>query len=116
MSYIDGFLIAVPEANKAAYLKMAEKTAVLFKEYGALRVMEAWGDDVRDGKVTDFRMAVKAEPGETVVFSWIEWPDKATRDKGQQTMMADERMQALGEIPFDGKRMVIGGFAPLLDA
>lgn len=116
MSYIDGFLIAVPEANKAAYLKMAEQTAVLFREYGAVRVMETWGDDVRDGKVTDFKMAVKAEPGETVVFSWVEWPDKATRDRGHQTMMSDGRMEALGQAPFDGKRMVIGGFATLLDA
>ena len=112
--YIDGFLVAVPTANKDAYRKMAEKGWVLFKEFGATQMMEAWGDDVPKGKLTDFYGAVKAEPNETVVFSWIIWPDKATRDAGQKKMMSDERMKSWGsEMPFDGKRMIFGGFLPI---
>jgi len=113
MSYIDGFLIAVPTARKADYLEMARKGAVLFKEYGAIRIVETWGDDVPDGKVTDFKRAVQATADETVVFSWIEWPSKEVRDAANARMMTDERMQM--EMPFDGKRMIYGGFAPILD-
>ncbi len=114
--YIDGFLVAVPTANKDAYRNMAEKGWVLFKEFGATQMMEAWGDDVPKGKLTDFYGAVKAEPNETVVFSWIIWPDKATRDEGHKKMMSDERMKSWGsEMPFDGKRMIFGGFMPIFD-
>ena len=96
---------------------MAAKAAAVFKEYGATRVVEAWGDDVPDGKVTDFRRAVKAEEGENVVFSWIEWPSKEARDAGWEKVMADERMKPdRDNMPFDGKRMFWGGFAPILDA
>jgi uncharacterized protein YbaA (DUF1428 family) len=116
MKYIDGFLVPVPTSGKQAYLTIATQAAVVFKEYGATRVVECWGDDVPDGKVTDFKRSVKAEGSETVVFSWIEWPDKATRDAGMKKVMADPRMQPGGEMPFDGKRMIFGGFAPLLDA
>ncbi len=114
MAYIDGFVIAVPTANKEAYRKMAEQAAVLFKKFGATRVVECWGDDVPDGKVTDFRGAVKAEANETVVFSWIEYPSKEVRDEAGRKMMEDPEMGKM-EMVFDGKRMIFGGFAPIVD-
>lgn len=117
MSYVDGFVVAVPAANKEAYRKMAAEAAPLFKELGATRFVECWGDDVPDGKVTDFRGAVKAKDGEVVVFSWIEYPSKEVRDAANTKMMADPRMKAMGEnMPFDGQRMIYGGFAPIVEA
>ncbi|EAS51529.1 conserved hypothetical protein [Aurantimonas manganoxydans SI85-9A1] len=115
MEYVDGFVVPVPAGNKDAYREMAVKFAPLFKEFGALRMVECWGDDVPDGKVTDFRRAVQAEEGEVVVFSWITWPDKATRDAGMKRVMEDPRMQPGGDMPFDGKRMIYGGFQVILD-
>jgi uncharacterized protein YbaA (DUF1428 family) len=116
MKYVDGFVVAVPAKNKEAYRELAAKAAPLFKEFGALRVVECWADDVPDGKLTDFRMAVKAGSDEEVVFSWIEYPSKEVRDAANATMMADPRMKALGDsMPFDGQRMIFGGFLPLLD-
>ncbi|MEI7871230.1 MAG: DUF1428 domain-containing protein [Alphaproteobacteria bacterium] len=112
--YIDGCLVPVPAGNKEAYRDMAAKSAALFKEYGATRVVEAWGDDVPDGKVTDYKGAVKATGDEKVVYSWIEWPSKEVRDEGWKKIMADSRMHQ-GGMPFDGKRMIYGGFAPILD-
>jgi uncharacterized protein YbaA (DUF1428 family) len=115
MSYVDGFVIPVPANGRQAYLDMAAKAAPIFHEHGAIRVVECWGDDVPDGKVTDFKGAVKAEEGENVVFSWIEWPSKEVRDAGMAKVMADARMHPDGAMPFDGKRMIYGGFAPMLD-
>jgi uncharacterized protein YbaA (DUF1428 family) len=115
MSYVDGFVVPVPEGKKEAYREVCNKVAVVFKEYGALRVVECWGDDVPPGKVTDFQGAVKAEKGETVVFSWIEWPSKEVRDAANKKMMDDPRMKPDQETPFDGKRMIFGGFAVLMD-
>jgi len=116
MGYADGFVIPVPADKKQAYRALAAMAAPIFREHGATRIVEAWGDDVPDGKVTDFKGAVKAEAGENVVFSWIEYPDKATRDAANAKVMADERMKPDGDMPFDGKRMIFGGFAPILDA
>jgi len=119
MSYIDGFVIAVPTANKEKFIAHARTLDPIFLELGALRVIEAWGDDVPDGKLTDFRRAVQAAPDETVAFSWVEWPDKATRDAGMKKMMEDPRMDpsAPGNppMPFDGKRMIFGGFEPVVE-
>ena len=114
MSYIDGFVIAVPEAKKQAYLDSASKFAVMVKEWGASRVVECWGDDVPDGTVTDFKKAVQAKNDEVVVFSWVEYPSKAVRDLANEKMRNDPNMKDW-DMPFDGKRMIFGGFAPLLD-
>lgn len=116
MGYVDGFVLAVPKANKEAYRQLAAKAAPLFMEYGATRMVECWGDDVPRGKVTDFYGAVLAREDEVVMFSWIEYPSKEVRDEANRKMLEDPRMQALGsDMPFDGKRMVFGGFAPLVD-
>lgn len=116
MKYVDGFVVAVPAENKEAYRELAAKSAPLFKEFGAMRVVECWSNDVPDGKLTDFRMAVKAQAGEEVVFSWIEYPSKEIRDAANAKMMSDPRIKALSDsLPFDGKRMIFGGFVPLLD-
>jgi uncharacterized protein YbaA (DUF1428 family) len=120
MAYIDGFVIAVPTANKQKFIEHAKTGDSMFMEMGAIRVIECWGDDVPVGKTTDFRMAVKARDDESVVFSWIEWPDKPTRDAAMARMTdpgnTDPRMDPeKNPIPFDGKRMIYGGFAPVVD-
>lgn len=120
MTYIDGFVIAVPTANKQKFIKHAKDADGMFIEMGAIRVIECWGDDVPEGKSTDFRMAVKAKDDESVVFSWIEWPDKATRDAAMARMTdpsnTDPRMDPeKNPMPFDGSRMIYGGFAPVVD-
>ncbi|MDB5374485.1 MAG: hypothetical protein JWP04_3127 [Belnapia sp.] len=116
MGYVEGFVVAVPAANKDIYRRCAAEAAPMFKEFGATRMVECWGDDVPEGKLTDFRGAVRAEPGEVVVFSWIEYPSKEVRDAANAKMHADPRMKAMGErMPFDGKRMIFGGFSTLLD-
>ena len=116
MTYVEGCVVAVPTAIKEAYRKHAADAAPLFKEFGVARMVECWGDDVPDGKVNDFKGAVQAKPDETVVFSWVEYPDKATRDAANQKMMSDPRMAQMGgEMPFDGKRMIIGGFDSIVD-
>jgi uncharacterized protein YbaA (DUF1428 family) len=115
MAYVQGFVVPVPTEKREAYRAMAAAVAPMFHEYGATRLVEAWGDAVPEGKVTDFNMAVKAKPDESIVFSWIEWPDKATCEAAQKKMETDERMKPDGAMPFDGKRMIYGGFIPLLD-
>jgi uncharacterized protein YbaA (DUF1428 family) len=115
MSYVDGFLLAVPTAKKEAYRRLAEMAAPIFLEHGALHCVENWGDDIPDGKVTDFRRAVKATPEENVVFSWIVWPSKEARDAGMKAFMEDPRLKEMTDMPFDGQRMIFGGFAPLVD-
>jgi uncharacterized protein YbaA (DUF1428 family) len=114
--YTDGFVVPVPEGKRDAYRELASKMAKVFREHGANRVVEAIGDDVSHGKVTDFYRAVKAEDGETVVFSFIEWPDKKVRDDAWAKIMADESMKPDGEMPFSGQRMFWGGFEPILDS
>lgn len=116
MSYVDGFVVAVPTANKAVYQKHAENAAQIFKEYGAVRLVECWGDDVPEGVVTSFPMAVKCKEDETVVFSWILWPSRDARNHGMKKMMADPRMQpATNPMPFDGMRVIYGGFDVIVD-
>ena len=113
MNYIDGFVIAAPTADKDKFVDHARRIDKFFIEMGALRVVEGWADDVPKGEVTDFHAAVQAKDDESVVFSWIEWPDKATRDAAMVRMQSDERMMA-EPMPFDGKRMIFGGFTPIL--
>ena len=115
MSYVDGFVIAVPTVNKQALIDHAGLFDPIFLEYGATRVLECWGDDVPHGKQTDFYRAVAAKDDEAVLFSWIEWPDKATRDAGMKQVMDDPRMGPDNPMPFDGARMIYGGFAPVVD-
>jgi uncharacterized protein YbaA (DUF1428 family) len=120
MSYIDGFVIAVPTANRQQFIDHARHVDAMFMELGATRVVECWGDDVKAGKVTDFRRAVDAKEEETVAFSWIEWPDKATRDRAMSKMddlmKTDPRWDpAKTPMPFDGKRMIFGGFESVVE-
>ncbi len=117
MTYVDGFVVAVPTANKERYRAMAEKGAAVFRDHGALKLVECWGDDVPDGEVTSFPMAVKCGPDETVVFSWILWPSREVRNAGMAKVMADPRLEGDDmEMPFDGKRMIFGGFQVILDS
>ena len=113
--YTDGFVVPVPENKAGDYQKLAAKMAKVFRQHGALRVVEAMSDDVPKGEVTDFYRAVKAEDGEKVVFSFIEWPDKSTRDTAWEKIMSDESLKPEGEMPFSGQRMFWGGFEPIHD-
>lgn len=115
MSYIDGFVAAVPDGNREAYLAHAAATALVFRRHGATQVVECWGDDVPEGKLTSFPMAVQRGEGETVVFSWIMWPSRAVRDAAWQAIMVNNEMSA-ADMPFDGKRMIFGGFEVALQA
>ena len=114
-SYTDGIIVPVKEAKREGYRAMASKMAKVFRQHGASRVIESLADDVSHGKVTDFYRAVKAEDGETIAFSFIEWPDKATRDEAWGKIMNDESLRPEGEMPFDGKRMFWGGFDKIVD-
>lgn len=113
MTYVDGFVAAVPRANKELYRVHSLAASKLFKEWGATRVVENWGDDTPKGEVNDFFTAVQAKDDEVVVFSWIEYPDKATRDAVMKRMMEDPAMSSVPDMPFDGKRMIFGGFSNL---
>jgi uncharacterized protein YbaA (DUF1428 family) len=116
MTYVDGFVAAVPTANRETYRAHAEKMAKVFKEHGAQKVVECWGDDVPDGQVTSFPMAVKRKDDETVVFSWVTWPSRKVRDEGMKKAMDDPRMQqGANPMPFDGKRMIYGGFETIVE-
>jgi uncharacterized protein YbaA (DUF1428 family) len=117
MAYIDGFVAAVPTRNRDAYRKHAEMAAPVFREHGALKLVECWGDDVPEGKLTSFPMAVQKKDDETVVFSWIVWPSRQSRDEGMKKVMADPRIQPdVNPMPFDAKRLIFGGFEVLVDA
>lgn len=116
--YVDGFVVAVPTANREAYRRHAAEAAVVFKAHGALSVVEAWGEDVPVGKINSMHTAVLRKDDETVVFSWITWPDKAARDAGWPKVLADPRMAGHenNPMPFDGQRMIYGGFDVIVDA
>ncbi|GJL93152.1 DUF1428 domain-containing protein [Hyphococcus sp.] len=118
MTYVDGYLIPVPNKNREKYRDMAARCAPIFKKHGALSVVECWGDDVPEGKLTSFPMAVKQEEGENVVFSWISWPSKAARDAGNKAAMEElhKMMNENDDMPFDGKRMIFGGFEAIVEA
>jgi uncharacterized protein YbaA (DUF1428 family) len=116
-TYIDGIVAAVPTANREAYRKHVQAVWPVFKEYGALKIVECWGDDVPDGKLTSMPMAVKKKDDETVVFSWIVWPSRQARDEGVAKVMADPRAKSdSNPMPFDGKRLIHGGFELLFEA
>ena len=114
MAYVDGYVIPVPHANKEAYHKLAHDMVALFKEFGAIDIVECWGDDIPKGELTDFFKAVQAKDDEGVVFSWMIWPSKEARDAGWAKMQTDERFAEHGPMPFDGKRMFFGGFEPIV--
>lgn len=117
MNYVDGFVLAVPTAKREEYRKLAERAALVFKENGALSLVECWGDDVPEGKLTSFTMAVQRKEDESVVFSWISWPSRSVRDIGMKKAMEDPRLAPEnGEMPFDGQRMIFGGFEVLVSA
>ncbi len=116
MKYVDGFVLAVPTRNKAAYVKMAKMSVKMFRKLGALRIVETWSADVPKGKWTDFYRSVKAKKTESIVFAWIEWPSRKVRNAAMKRMMADpQHGEMFKEMPFDGKRMIFGGFSTLLD-
>lgn len=115
--YVDGFVLAVPTANKETYRRYAADTGVVFRDHGALSLVECWGDDVPEGRVNSLHTAVLRAPDETVVFAWITWPDKATRDAGMQKVFADPRSAGpKSSMPFDGTRMIFGGFEVIAQA
>jgi uncharacterized protein YbaA (DUF1428 family) len=119
MTYVDGYVIPIPLANKEKYRVLAEKVAPYFRKHGALRVVECWGDDVPGGKITSFPMAVKCNDDEGLVFSWVEWPSKAVRDEGMKKAMDDmtaDPEMGPENMPFDGKRMIFGGFEKIVEA
>lgn len=116
MKYVDGFVLAVPNKNKQAYIEHASKAAAVFKEYGVLSLAECWGDDVPEGQTTSFPLAVKCQADETVCFSWLTWPSKEVRDKNMEKLMEDPRIHPDNNpMPFDGKRMIFGSFEVIVE-
>ena len=116
MTYVDGFVAPVPDANKEEFIKHARIAAEVFKRHGALKVVETWGDDVPEGKVTSLPMAVKCKEGESVVFSWVVWPSKEVREKGMAALMEDPDMsEEANPMPFDASRLIYGGFEVVLE-
>ena len=115
MSYIEGFVVPVPTANRTAYREMSAKLAPMFHELGAISLVECWGEEVPDGNVTDFKRSVALKPDETVVFAWLVWPSKQVREAAGEKMKTDPRMQPSKDNPFDAKRMIYGGFEIMLD-
>ena len=116
MEYVEGFVVAVPTTNKEAYIRHAREGAVVFKEHGATRLVECWGEDVPSGEKTSFPMAVQCKDDETVVFSWISWPSREARDSGMEKVMKDPRMDSESNpMPFDGSRLIFGGFQMVVD-
>ena len=116
MTYVDGFVSAVPTANKEAFLEHAQKAAEVCRRHGALQVIDAWGDDIPDGKLTSFPLAVQCQADETVVLSWIIWPSKAARETGMAAIMADPDMSPeANPMPFDGQRLIYGSFEVISD-
>ena len=111
--YVAGLVIPVPEKNMEAYRRWAENGSKIFKKYGCLEIVECWEDFVPDGKETDFRRAVKARPGEKIVFTWQVWPDKQSFEAAEAKMHEDGSLDVEGEIPFDASRLILGCFAPL---
>lgn len=115
--YVDGFIVAVKTARKDDYIAMARRFATFAKAHGALSVVEAWADDVAMGEVTSFPRAVLLEADETAVFSWITYPDRATRDACSAAMMAEPSMgDAMDRTILDGRRMIFGGFQAIVEA
>lgn len=113
--YVQGFVLPVPADKKEEYRAVAEAFWLIVRDFGALGQFECWEADVKDGTQTDFRRAVNLAEGEQVVFSWVTWPDRATADASHDKMMADPRMAEFADpMPFDGKRMIIGGFDPIV--
>ena len=112
--YVNTYVLGVPEENKQDYVRIARLFAEVASDFGALEIFENWEVEVPDGANTDYRRAIKAEPGEKIVVSWIVWPDRETGARAHDGMFADTRLAAIGEMPFDGKRMIMGGFEPIL--
>jgi uncharacterized protein YbaA (DUF1428 family) len=116
MAYVDGFVCAVPTANREEYKKHVRYSAAVFKDHGATKVVECWGDDVPEGELTSFPKAVQKKEDETICFSWIMWPSKEAREAGMKKVLADERMKpGNNPLPFDGKRLIYGGFDILVE-